>query len=153
MRKLLFVLTLSTLLIACAKPYKYLGRAYVPTPVVKLYFREADVVEPYEVMGKLDVALPSNMNMNKIQSKVMAIARSKGADALIIDNFDQTTGGFVTTGVGATSSGDNGNVSGSKRRTDIKKDIVVKASLLKYKEKYSAIKKYRGLRELIQEVL
>ena len=64
----------------------------------------------------------------------MAIARSKGADALIIDNFDQTTGGFVTTGVGATSAGDNGSVSGSKRRTDIKKDIVVKASLLKYKK-------------------
>lgn len=97
-------------MIACAKPYKYLGRAYVPTPVVKLYFREADVFEPYEVMGKLDVALPSSMNMNKIQSKVMAIARSKGADALIIDNFDQTTGGFVTTGVGATSAGDNGEM-------------------------------------------
>ena len=52
MRILLFIVTHSTLLFSCAKPYKYFGRSYVPTPVVKLYFREPDIVEPYEVMGK-----------------------------------------------------------------------------------------------------
>lgn len=118
---------------SCGNPYKYLGKSYTPTPEAEMFFREADVPEPFEIMGKLEVEMPDSRSTDKIQRKVMQIAASKGADAVMIDNFDFTTGGFTSGTVGGGKSGKRGSVGVSTSKTKVDKNILIKATLLKFK--------------------
>ena len=132
--KINHIITAVVLLVAsCGNPYKYLGKAYPPTPASEMYFREADVPEPFEIMGKLEVEMPDSRSTDKIQRKVMQIAASKGADAVMIDNFDFTTGGFTSGTVGGGKSGKKGSVGVSTSKTKVDKNIQIKATLLKFK--------------------
>ena len=123
---------------SCGNPYKYLGKSYAPTSDPELFFRESDVPADFEQMGKLEVELPESKNMDKIQKKVVDIAAKKGADAVMIDNFDMTTGGFTTVESGARKKDkkNSGDVSyGAKAgKTKVNKNVMVKATLLKFKE-------------------
>jgi hypothetical protein len=136
MRKFLFTIVTITFFASCSNHYKYFGRTYTATENAQLYFREADISEPFEIMGKMDVTVPEKMKTEKIQRKVQATAAKKGADAIIIDNFDMQAGSFVTTGGNISRESEDGRTKGEggKSKTKIKKDIVVKASLIKYKK-------------------
>jgi len=136
MKKLVFTVISLTLFVSCSNHYKYFGRTYAPTEDAQLYFREADISEPFEIMGKMDVTVPEKMKTEKIQRKVQSTAAKKGADAIIIDNFDMQAGSFVTTGGNVSRQSEDGRTKGEggKSKTKIKKDIVVKASLIKFKK-------------------
>ena len=132
--KISHVIAVLVLVIAsCGNPYKYLGKSYAPTPEADMFFREADVPEPFEIMGKLEVEMPDSRSTEKIQRKVMQIAASKGADAVMIDNFDFTTGGFTSGTVGGGKSGKRGSVGVSSSKTKVDKNIQIKATLIKFK--------------------
>jgi hypothetical protein len=139
MKKLLLFTVITIALTACGgNPYKYFGKSYAPTNAVGMYFREADISEPFEIMGKMDVEVSEKKSTEKIQQKLVEIAAQKGADAIIIDNFDQQAGGFTSVGAGGGKSNrKGGSVGGGVSSTEIKKDIVVKATLVKYKKNIS----------------
>ncbi|HEX5002421.1 MAG TPA: hypothetical protein VFW78_07980 [Bacteroidia bacterium] len=136
MKRLFSVLFVVTALAGCgSSPYKYFGKSYAPTVNAEMFFREADIPEPFEIMGKMDVKMSSKKSTEKIQRKVMQIAASKGADAVIIDNFDQQAGGFTSVGGGGGKSNKHGgSVSGGVSKTKINQDVVIKATLVKYKK-------------------
>ncbi len=122
------------ILAACGSPYRYLGKTYPSTPSAELFFREADIPYAFEIMGKLDVEMPANRSTVKIQKKVMQIAADNGANVVLIDNFDLSTGGFTSAAVGGDGVGNNGGAAGaSARKTRVNKNINVKATLVKYK--------------------
>jgi hypothetical protein len=127
---LLIVLGISS----CNNPYSYLGKSYPPTLNPEMFFREQDVNREYEIMGKLQAEMPSTMNMEKVQRKLMNEAAQKGADAVLIENFDLVTGGFRSAGVGGGKSGKKGGSVGvSTSSTEVKKDVKIEATLIKYK--------------------
>jgi len=120
---------------SCSSPFSYFGKTYPATENPELFFREADVKKEYEVMGKLQAEMPADNNSDKLQRKVMREAARKGADAVIIDNFDLTTGGFTSGGVGGGKRGKKGGSVGvSTSSTKVKKNINVEATLIKYKK-------------------
>ena len=64
----------------------------------------------------------------------MREAAKHGADAVIIDNFDLTTGGFTSGTVGGGKAGKKGGAVGvSTSKTKVNKNVQVKATLIKYK--------------------
>lgn len=132
---LAFTLFVVFMMACCSSPYKYLGKTYPQTGIPELFFRSADVPKDYEEMGKLEVQLPSSKKLEKIQDKVIEIAGDHGADAVLIDNFDMKTGGFTTVSSNTgkrEKEGQNYNV--GAQTTEVKKDILVKATLVKFKE-------------------
>ncbi len=121
-------------LAACNSPFNYLGKTYPPTYNPEMFFREQDIKKEFEVMGKLQAELPSKKSMDKIQNKIMQEAANRGADGVLIDNFDLTTGGFTTGRVGAGKAGKKGGSVGvSTSKTNVEKDVLIKATLIKYK--------------------
>jgi hypothetical protein len=124
------------LFVACSSPFNYLGKTYPPTMNPELFFREQDIGKDYEIMGKLQVEMPGNKNMEKIQRRIMQKAAQNGADAVLIDNFDLVTGGFATGGVGAGKRGKKGGSVGvSTSKTKVEKDVLIEATLIKYRPK------------------
>jgi hypothetical protein len=131
---LVLILFIPFVFTSCGDPYKYLGKTYPRTLNPEMFFREADVQKEFEVMGQLEVEMPENKNMDRIQRRLLTIASDKGADAILITNFDMTTGGFTSVGAGGGKRGKKGgNISGGVSSTDVRKDIQVQAQLLKYR--------------------
>ena len=125
---LLLVLT------ACGNKVIYFGRQYPPTTNVELYFRESDVSEPNEIMGKLTYEVTAKKTSDKVQTRLTEYVKKKGADAIIFDDIALTNTGSTTGGAGAGA--------GRKRiffglfttKTKYSKGQQVKATILKYKK-------------------
>jgi hypothetical protein len=129
---LIFVFCL--LLTSCGNRVIYYGRTYPRTINPSLYFREADISEPFEEMGKATMEVSVKRKSEKIQAKFIKKAEKKGADALLFDdvtlvNMGSTTGGAA--GGLAMSRGLFG-IFGSKTR--LSKGQLVKVSVIKYKK-------------------
>ena len=64
----------------------YVGTSYAPTAQVDLYFSDADVEPPYEVVGEVRVEADKNLfvKSKKMQNKLLKLAREKGADGVIV---------------------------------------------------------------------
>ena len=78
------------LLSSCAPArVAYIGRNYTPTTQVDLFFNTKDVKKPFEVMGKVNSEDYAFRDPQKIQEKIMTEARKRGADAVIISNFNE----------------------------------------------------------------
>jgi hypothetical protein len=113
----------------------YYGRTYPETINPTLYFRESEVEEPFEEMGKATMEVSAKRRSEKIQKKFVKKAESKGADAILFDdialtNTGSTTGGAVA-GAQVAHTGLFG-IFGSK--TKIRRGQLVKVTLLKYKK-------------------
>lgn len=136
------VLIMASIMVSCGNPYKYLGKSYAPTTDPEMFFRDADVPADFEQMGKLEVTMSEKKNMDKIQKKLVEIAATKGADAVMIDNFDMETGGFTTVTAGSKNKNKGGDsdftYGASAGKTKVNKDIVVQATLLKFKDNIPA---------------
>lgn len=135
MRYLTFLLMLLAItLSSCGNKIIYYGREYTPTQNVDIFFRESDVTEPNEIMGKVTLEMSAKKSSDKIQRKLMKRAKSKGADALIFDNISLTTTGS-TTGAASAGTARRGwffGIFGSKTKYD--KGQQVSGTLLKYKK-------------------
>ena len=85
----------------------YVGRSYPPTAHVDVYLSPDDVKRPYETIGQVRAqvdALPFSSPGQQLQDKLVAEARSRGADGIILGGLDQRTVGAVqqTTGQATT---------------------------------------------------
>jgi hypothetical protein len=121
-------------LASCGNKIIYYGRQYPTTQNVDIYFRESDVKEPNEIMGKVTLEMSARKSSDKIQRKLMKRAQSKGADAIIFDNISLTTTGSTTgaAGAGTAKRGWFFGIFGSKTKYD--KGQQVNGTLLKYKK-------------------
>lgn len=124
----------SVLFFSCGNQVIYFGRQYPETTHVDIYFRESDITEPNEIMGKLTYEVTAKKTSDKVQAKLTEHVRKKGADAIIFDDIALTNTGSTTAGAGAGSGGKRGffGIFGSK--TKYEKGQQIKATLVKYKK-------------------
>jgi hypothetical protein len=70
----------------------YVGRSYAPTASVQVYMAATDVKRPYETMGEVRAqvdAIPFTNPAQQLQDKLVAEARARGADGIILGRLDQ----------------------------------------------------------------
>jgi len=127
-------LGLALIISACSDNIIYYGRSYSTTEKVDIYFREGDVTEPYEVMGKATFEVSAKKSSDKVQSKLMKQAQAKGADALVFDDIALTTTGTATGGAAAGTGGKRGFLGIFGSKTKYERGQQIKATLLKYKK-------------------
>jgi hypothetical protein len=95
----------SLVLLACegCVSVDYVGKSFPPTSNVDVYLAASDVRRPYEVIGDARAqveALPFTSPGQQLQEKLLAEARSRGADGIILGQLSsrevrstsQTTG-------------------------------------------------------------
>ncbi len=125
---------LTLVLTSCGNRIIYYGRSYNPTYNVDIYFRENDVAEANEIMGKLVYEVSAKKRSEKVQKKLMNEGKRKGADAIIFDDITLTNTGSKTGGAAAGAAGSRGflGIFGSKTR--YQKGQQVKGTLLKYRK-------------------
>jgi len=121
---------------SCAPRIIYYGRSYEPTTDVEIYFRESDIKEQHEIMGKLVYEVTAKKRSEKVQRKLMNEAKRKGADVILFDDIELTNmgtnSGGAAAGAGANVSKAEGFVGTYGSRTKYRRGQEVKASLLKF---------------------
>jgi hypothetical protein len=128
------VLLLITILSACSSPVKYLGNSYPSTTDVKIYFNAGDVGKPYEVIGKIYMAIDEDTKDSKIQKLIIDKAKKHGGDAVIMGDMQRVRSGYVSGGTGAsTRAGKNSSVSAGGRKTKETNDLTMEIDVLKFK--------------------
>lgn len=130
----LITLLNALLLFSCSNQIIYFGRTYTPTEKVDIFFRESDINEPNEIMGKATYEVTAKKNSDKVQKEIIDRVKKKGADAIIFDDISLTTTGSTTGAAAAGTSGKRGffGLFGSKTKYD--KGQMIKATLVKYKK-------------------
>ncbi len=93
-----FLLLAAVVLSGCVS-VDYVGKSFTPTANVDVYMSDADVRRPYEVMGQVRAEVPSLPFQNsaqQLQDRLVAEARSKGADGIILGGLDRRIVGETT---------------------------------------------------------
>lgn len=134
MKRYSFYCLLIILLASCSDRIIYYGRSYPATGNVDLYFRESDVSEPHEIMGKATLEVSAKKSSDKVQARLEERARKKGADALIFDDISLTNTGSKTGGAAAGTGGRRGFLGIFGSKTKYSKGQQVKATLVKYRK-------------------
>lgn len=134
MKRYSFYFLLIILLASCSDRIIYYGRSYPTTSNLDLYFRESDVSEPHEIMGKATLEVSSKKSSDKVQARLEERARKKGADALIFDDIFLTNTGSKTGGAAAGTSGRRGFLGIFGSKTKYSKGQQVKVTLVKYRK-------------------
>ena len=90
--KLSSVLILITLLaiIGCTASVNYVGKEFEPTTSVDVYFSEDEIEKEYTVMGHAIGSGGDFISNDKIQDKLIEVAKSKGADAILITGLGKS---------------------------------------------------------------
>ena len=103
----------------------YVGTSYSSTTHVDLYFSEFDVVEDYVVMGRAVARAGKRVSNKRLQEKLLQEAREKGADGVIIHEFDRVPVGEIT----------NENTIGNTTitTTTVREERRIEATFIKYK--------------------
>jgi hypothetical protein len=131
-KNIIAVLALALTLSSCGNRVIYYGRTYQPTSNVDIFFRESDVKQPHEIMGKVVYEVSAKKRSEKVQAKLMRESQRKGADAIIFDDIELTRTGSTTGGAAAGAGLKRGflGIFGSKTRYS--KGQQVKGTMLKY---------------------
>jgi hypothetical protein len=132
MNRLAAALCLLLLVPACAH-VDYIGRSYPPTSNVELFFAEADVVESYEVMGRVHARANDLVSAEKLQTKIMEKARANGADAVVILGFERYKTGEHTSYSERTKERRRGTETSGSVSTSDESEKAIEAIFLKYK--------------------
>jgi hypothetical protein len=74
---------LATLATGCAH-LDYVGQSFLPTTGVDVYFSKADVPCAYQVMGQMIASGDQFISAERVQERIIAQAREKGADGVVI---------------------------------------------------------------------
>ncbi len=130
----LFLLALLFAATSCGNRIIYYGRTYTPTQQVEIFFREVDLTEPNEIMGKVVYEVSARKRSEKVQNKLMNEGKRKGADAIIFDDISLTNTGSKTGGAAAGAAGSRGFLGIFGSRTRYEKGQQVKGTLVKYKK-------------------
>jgi hypothetical protein len=99
-----------------------------------LYFREVDVKEDFEVMGKLTYEVSAKRKSEKVQARLLKRANENGADVILFDEISLSTTGNTTGGAVAGAGRRRGflGIFGSKSKYT--RGQLIRATLLKYKK-------------------
>ena len=132
LKTIIATLTIALILTSCGNRVIYFGRTYAPTTNVDIFFRESDVKQPHEIMGKVVYEVSAKKRSEKVQEKLLRAGRRKGADAIIFDDIQLTRTGSTTGGGGGGVGFKRGflGIFGSKTRYS--KGQQVKGTMLKY---------------------
>lgn len=133
MKSALLILVLITT-VSCANKVIYYGRTYSPTDSMDIFFRESDITEPNEIMGKVTYEITAKRNSDNVQDKIVDRMKEKGADAILFDEISLTNTGSTTGGAVAGVGKKRGflGIFGSKSKYT--KGQMIKATLVKYKK-------------------
>jgi hypothetical protein len=133
-------------LVACAGcvSVDYVGKSFPPTSHVDVYLAAGDVRRPYQVIGDARAqveALPFTSPGQQLQEKLLAEARSRGADGIILGQLSsrevrttaQTTGQEHATKKGDKKKGDKKNVQyTATTTTNVEEMTELHGTLIKY---------------------
>lgn len=114
----------------------YVGKSFAPTAQVDLYFSDADVEPPYEVMGEVRVEADKNffVKSEKMQAKLLKLAREKGADGVIVAPMAIRSTGSTETTTSEVKPGKKGTQTGSTTTTTSAQEVKeLRGLLIKYK--------------------
>lgn len=132
MNRLAASLCLLLLVPACAH-VDYIGRSYPPTTNVELFFAEADIHEPYEVMGRVNARANDIVSAEKLQKKIMEKAQDNGADAVVILGFERYKTGEHTSYSERTKDKRRGTETSGSVSTSDESEKAIEAIFVKYK--------------------
>lgn len=117
MKHVYLPLLAATCLLSCGLRINYLGNAYGPTAHVDVYVDASAIRRPYTVMGKgyPEYALsPAAVTpTDKLQRKVVELARQKGADAVLFQDYFVRSEGAAFTALAKTDSAGHGFATGT----------------------------------------
>jgi hypothetical protein len=86
-----FYTLLSLALSSCGSHLNYLGSSYSPTKNVDVYVDASAIKHPYTIVGKgymeYGVGGYSKSSIEKMQAKAIQKAKSKGADAILFQDY------------------------------------------------------------------
>ena len=119
---------------SCSNKIIYYGRTYQPTQTVEIFFRESDITEPNEVMGKVTYEVTAKRSSDKVQQKIVRRVKEKGADAILFDEISLTNTGTTQGGAVAGAGRRRGFLGIFGSKTKYTKGQLIKATLVKYKK-------------------
>jgi hypothetical protein len=96
-------LLMVAMLLAGCTSVDYVGKTYAPTSNVDVYMSADDVGRPYEVMGEVRAqvdTIPFAKPGKQLQDKLVAEARAKGADGIILGQLQNRTVGSTSNTTG-----------------------------------------------------
>jgi hypothetical protein len=97
MKNLLLFISIALLTACAALQPSYFGDKLPPTNSVDLFYSAHDVKQPYKVIGHLTI--PNVMKQDSIKSKLVAYAKTIGADAIVITGNTVDNGGKFTSDI------------------------------------------------------
>lgn len=132
MKKSLLIVLMGFLFFNTTYAQKYFGKTYAPTQNIDEYYNIEDIEKNYTVMGTTDLG-QGFRSLEKVQKKIIDLARLKGADAVVFKMEEETI---------SNSTSNTGSVNNKKKdlttfnsgsvTTDIKQKKVY-ATFIKYK--------------------
>lgn len=129
---IIVMLVISAFLSGCAKT-SYVGKTYSPTLSVDLFMDESGLTRPYEVMGQISIDGETLVSADKMQEKMMEEAKARGADAVLIEGYEEIYTGSSTSTNASTSTDKKGNQHfHGNSYTSQTKHKILKAKFLKY---------------------
>jgi ABC-type branched-subunit amino acid transport system substrate-binding protein len=132
--KKLILISFVAIATACNNKIIYYGRTYTPTDSVEIYFRESDIAEPNEIMGKVTYEVTAKRSSDKVQHRIVERVKEKGADAILFDEIALTNTGSSTGGAVAGAGKRRGFLGIFGSKTKYTKGQMIKATLVKYKK-------------------
>lgn len=136
MKTLTILTVLIPLLAGCAK-IDYVGREYEPTDDVEVFLSYDDVEFDYEIMGHFVVTAYAYVGSEKMQAKLLDKARLKGADAVVILEFEKYVSGEETTFTETIETREDldriTDTRTAETKTSVEEKKELKGVLLKYK--------------------
>ncbi len=132
--KSVFLLLTVVAVSSCSNKIIYYGRTYSQTQNVDIYFRENDITEAYEIMGKATYEVTARRNSDKVQAKIVERVKEKGADAILFDEIALTNTGSSSGGAIAGAGRRRGFLGIFGSKTKYTKGQMIKATLVKYKK-------------------
>ena len=117
---------------ACAH-LDYIGESYAPTPHVDLFFAEKDVPREYRVMGQIVATAGDLVSAEKLQSKIVEKAQTKGADAVVLLGLERYKSGENTSYNETTEQGRRKTHTSGSSNTSSEEKKEIRAIFIKFK--------------------
>ena len=114
----------------------YVGESFQPTSQVDVYFAEKDVPREYKVIGQVLASGDQFVTASRLNTKLMARAREKGADAVIIlavTRTPMTTSTDVTETTKITNHLDGKTIETTASQSEPALHNEIKALFIRYK--------------------
>jgi hypothetical protein len=93
-----YLLLISILCFSChVHQHGYLGSTFTPTKNVDVFVDVSTIKKPYTIIGKSFTEMDSFTNLERIQQKAIEVAKQKGANAILFQDYQFQDVGTVQT--------------------------------------------------------